>query len=135
MLSVHPMSLPEVRQDWGWVRNGLLEVIGRCSERWSPEDVWTSVMGGQSFLWRIERAGDDIGFLVLRRLDDPDGPVLFVWAAWAEPGSLTKHAKDLFDRLVELAHRMGAKRLRMESPRKGWAEWFEQHSIIWEFEV
>lgn len=135
MLTISPMTLPEVRADWGWLRNGLLEVIGRCHERYAAEDVWTEIMAGNAFAWRIERTGDDIGFLVLKRLVDPDGQVLFIWACWAEPTSLAKHAKQLHERLVELAHRMGAKRLRMESPRRGWAEWFDLRSSIYEYEV
>lgn len=135
MLTIAPMTPLEFRRDFGWVRNGLLEVIGRCHERWSPEDAWTEVMGGHAFCWRIERAGDDIGFLILKRQMDPDGPVLFIWCAWAEPNSLAKHAQELHDRLVEVAHRMGAVRMRMESPRKGWAEWFEASSTIWEYET
>lgn len=135
MLTIAPMTLPEVRADWGWIRNGLQTVIGVCQERWAPEDVWTEVMAGNAFVWRIERTGDDIGFLVLRRLLDPDGPVLFIWALYAEPQSLARHGKELFERLREIAHRIGAKRIRMESPRKGWADWFEAHSTIWEYEV
>lgn len=137
MLTIQPMSLLDVRRDFGWIRNGLLEVIGRCKERYAPEDVWTEVMAGNAFCWRIESAADDIGFLVLKRLMDPDGPVLFIWCVWAEPGALMKHAPDLFERLKELAHRMGSKRMRFESSRKAWGflDYFDERSVIYEAEA
>lgn len=138
MLTIAPMTLPEVRAAWGWVRNGLLEVIGRCNERYEPEDVWTAVMAQQAFVWRIVMQNDDYGFVVLRRDNDPDGHALFVWAAWAEPGSLLKLRHEFYERLKEVAHRVGAKRIRFESPRKGW-DWFKDHfdpvKTIYEGEV
>jgi hypothetical protein len=131
------MSLLDVRRDWNWLRNGLLEIIGRCHERWSPEDVWQQVQAGNAFAWRVEGAGDDIGFMILRRDADPDGPVLFIWATWCEPGSLAKHAAELLERLKELAHRIGAKRIRFESSRKAWSflDHFEARAVIYEREV
>jgi hypothetical protein len=137
MLTIAPMTPLEARRDWGWIRNGLLEIIGRCHERWAPEDVWAQVQNGTAFAWRIEGVGDDIGFLILRRDMDPDGPALFIWAAWCEPGSLVKHAADLLERLKELAHRMGAKRIRFESSRKAWSflDHFEARAVIYEREV
>jgi hypothetical protein len=137
MFTIAPLTPQQVRMEWGWIRNGLLEVIGRCHERWSPEDAWVAVYNGSSFVWRMTTAHDDIGFLLLRKLDDPDGPVLFLWAAWAEPGSLVKHAAELMERLKELAHRMGAKRIRFESSRKAWSflDYFDEKSVIYEHEV
>ena len=134
MLTISAMTLPEVRQEWGWLRNGLLEVIGRCKERYEPEDVWTAVMAGNAFVWRVVVRGDDIGFLVLRREMDTDGPALFVWALWTEPNALVEWQRELISRLDELAQRMGAKRIRMESSRGGWRglDYFDPVRTIFE---
>jgi hypothetical protein len=134
VLTIQPMTLLDARLGWNYIRKGLLEVIGRCKERYLPEDVWQAVMAGTAFVWRIETAHDEIGFLILRKDMDPDGPVLFLWCAWAEPGSLVKHAPELMERLKEIGHRIGAKRLRFESPRKGWSflDFFEERSVIYE---
>lgn len=137
MLKIEAMNLLEVRQAWGWVRNGLLSIIGICRERWEPEDVWTAVMAGNAFVWRVVVNGDDIGFLVLRREVDTDGPVLFIWCLWTEPNALVEWQRDLIARLDELAQRMGAKRIRMESSRGGWRglEYFDAVRTIYEREV
>jgi hypothetical protein len=131
------MTALEVRAGWSWIRKGLQEVIGRCAERYMAEDVWAAVMAGNAFIWKIDSAHDEIGFLVLRKENDPDGPALFLWCAYAEPGSLVKHAGELMERLKELGHRMGAKRLRFESPRKAWSflDYFEEKSRIYEHQL
>ena len=46
MLTIQPMTALDARRDWGWIRNGLLEIIGRCHERWAPEDVWQAIASG-----------------------------------------------------------------------------------------
>jgi hypothetical protein len=120
VLTIQPMSLLDVRRDWGWIRNGLLEIIGRCKERWEPEDVWTAAMSNAAFIWRINYEHDDIGFMVIRRDLDVDGAALFVWALWVEPDSIRYCYKDLMARIDDVARRVGAKRIRMESPREGW---------------
>lgn len=137
MLKIEPIPLPEVRVAWNWIRNGLLAVIGICRERWSPEDAWTEIQAGNAFVWRIETAHDAIGFLLLKRVMDPDGPVLFIWAAWCEPGSLLRHKAELFERLKELSHRMGAKRIRYESSRDEWlaVDYFTPVRRVFEYEV
>jgi hypothetical protein len=139
MIVIKPLTLPEVRAAWGWVRNGLLEIIGRCHERWAPEDAWTAIMAGNAHVWTITTASDEIGFLILRKIDDPDGPVLFIWALWTEPNAILRKLPDLHERLIELCHRMGAKRIRMESPRKGWCVLeklnFTERSVNYEYEI
>ncbi len=137
MLTIAPLTLPEVRQEWGWLRNGLLEVIGRCKERYEPEDVWTAIFAANAYAWRIMVKGDDIGFLILRREVDLDGPALFIWCCWTEPNALVEWQRDLILRLDELAQRMGARRIRMESSRSGWRglDYFDPVRTIFEREV
>lgn len=137
MLTIAPMTLPEVRQDWAWVRDGLLDVIAQCDERWLPEDAWLAVMSSSAFLWRIEVEGDDIGFLLLRRDMELDGPVLYIWAMWVEPHELVRRREDVIARLDEIAARVGAKRIRMESSRKGWLgfDYFKPRNTIFEREI
>jgi hypothetical protein len=137
MFSIAPLTPQQVRESWTFIRSGLQEVIGRCCERYLAEDVWTAVMAGNAHIWKMENAHDEIGFLVLRKEMDPDGPALFLWCAYAEPGSLVKHAPELMERLKELGHRIGAKRLRFESSRTAWSflDYFEEKSRIYEHQL
>jgi hypothetical protein len=122
VIALRPQSWQQVRNQWGWVRNGLQAIIERTNERWMPEDIWVALRGANAFLHNIDKDGDDVGFLVLQQHSDPDGPALFVWAMWCEPGALMSCKTEFFERLREVAQRIGAARIRMESPREGW-EW------------
>lgn len=137
MLTIQPMTALDARRGWNWIRRGLQEVIGRCGESWLAEDAWTEIMAGTAFVWKIDAAHDEIGFVLLRRQNDFDGPVLFIWALYAEPQSLVRHGDELFDRLKEIAHRIGAKCIRMESSRKGWQgfDYFKPVKTIYEASV
>ena len=138
MIELRARTVQQVREEWGWVRNGLLTIIERTRESWLPEDVWQSLQGGHSFLWVVHKNGDDIGFLVLRKDADPDGPVLYLWIAWAEPQALADCHAELIERLDEIAARIGARRLRFESPRAGWRgfdNYFDAVRTVFEREV
>lgn len=119
-LELRARTPQQVRKEWGWIRNGLLTILQRTREQWLPEDVWQSLQAAQSFLWVVHKDGDDVGFLVLRKDADFDGPVLFIWLCWTEPQVLTDCHATLIERLDEIAARIGAKRVRFQSPRAGW---------------
>lgn len=136
-MTLLPKTWPEVREAWGWVRNGLLDVIAETKERWLPEEVFAALQAGTAHLFALDKDGDEVGFVILRRLLDPDGPVLFVWCLWSEPGAVIVQWRELRDHLRDMALRMGAKRMRFESPRKGYQFFheFEPVKTIYELEI
>jgi hypothetical protein len=137
MLRLRPLTLQEVRASWGWIRNGLLAVIDRCRARWMPEDAWGEVMAGRAFVYTIDASGDEIGFALLQQRSDGDGPVLFIWAMWTEPGAGIAQREAIQDELERLASEIKAKRIRMESSRDGWdgIDYWTPVQTIFEHEV
>ena len=105
---------------WGWVRNGLVDCAGKTQERWLPEDVYLSIKNGNAFLYAIEHSGDEIGFTVLCQHNDSSGPTLFVWVMWVEPGAGVPLQDKINQALDDKAREIGSKRVRMQSPLKGW---------------
>ena len=71
----------QLHEVWGWVRRGLLDCIDRAPAHYLPEDVYAALRAGSAWLFAVERHGEDVGFVVLERHADPDGVVLFVFAA------------------------------------------------------
>lgn len=126
-----------LRDDWPWVRNGLLTIARRTNSRAWPEDIYNDVANGRSFLWFMYDGEVRAGFLVLQVDKDPDGRVLRVMAFWAEPNRWKVCKTSSYEGLENLARSVGAKRIRMGSPRRGWARegFFREVSRVYEHEL
>ena len=106
---------------WPFVRFGCEKVLEKTNDRWIPEDVYMELRSASAFLYMIENEGDEVGFLVVRRVADPDGPALFVWIIYTEPGTMKKDEnwKLVMAEVDSLARGIGAKRIRHYSSRSG----------------
>ena len=115
---------------WPWVRQGLEKMLAKTGERELPEHFFSALQARAAFLFAL----DDVGFAILKRVDDCDGPVLFVWALWCEPGQAEQHERDIYASLETIAAGIGAKRIRMHSPRPGWGRlgYFTERTRIYE---
>lgn len=112
---------------WPWVQEGLAAISKRLNTSWMPEDVYVELKSGAATLATI---ADGAGFLVLKRLQDYDGQVLFVWIVHG-PNKLRQHYEEVFSDVAELAKQSGCIRVQMRSPRRGWARvgWTERETI------
>lgn len=112
---------------WPWVEQGLREVIERTRPTWVAADVYAELRSGTAVLATV---GDEAGFLVLKRLQDYDGPVMFVWALWG-PNALAPMDEAAHEALRALSKQAGCVRMQMRSPRKGWARvgWVERETV------
>ena len=123
-----------VRGMWGWIREGLERIRRKTDPDWLPEDVWTDLMAGTA-VCRVYRddIGDDLGFVILQRMEYKHGVSLFVWCM---AGELVKVKNDLLRDLEETAKTIGAKTIMAKSPRKGYARvGFKVKEIVYEREV
>jgi hypothetical protein len=112
---------------WGWIEQGLREVIERTHPSWVPADVYAELKSGSAVVVTV---ADDAGFMVIQRLQDYDGMVMFVWVMWG-PNSMSAIEDKVWASLAEMARQAGCKRVRMRSPRKGWARigWTEVETV------
>lgn len=137
MTLLRPIAPDEVPRLWDWVREGLMYVLAKGKEKWLPEDVYMALRTGAAVLYAIEKEAEDLGFLVLQRLTEPDGVTLFVWAGWTQPMALLRNRDDVAEALDALARSAGAKRIRHHSARDGWefADYFRVTHKVFEREV
>ena len=135
MLLLRPVSATEARANWEWVRRGLLTVLERTRDDWTPEDIYVSIAGGAAQLFHMEHDGAAVGFTIMRRIEDPSGIVLFVWVMYAAPGAIGQNTGAWLAAVDAVARDMGAGRVRMASPRKGWRRYFKATQIIYEREL
>lgn len=121
LTALDPMKLASA---WPFVRAGCERVIAKTNDRWLPEDVYMELRSGSAFLYMLEHDADEVGFIVVRRVMDPDGPVLFVWILYTEPGLMKEshNWKLVLAEVDELARSIGAKRIRHYSSRSGFEE-------------
>ena len=123
-----------VREMWGWIREGLDRIQRKTDPDWIPEDVWVDLMAGTA-VCRVYRDAnnDDVGFVILQRMDYKHGTSLFVWCM---VGELAKLKDDLLLDLEANARAIGAKTIMAKSPRKGYARvGFKVKDIVYEREV
>ena len=132
-----PVPIEQIHACWGWVRNGLLTCLERSGQREIPEEFWASLMSGKSTLFHMEHSSDELGFVILQKQPDSDGAAVFVWAMWGEPGALEPHEAEIVAELDRVARAAGARRLRMQSARAGWAkrQYFTETARIYEREL
>jgi hypothetical protein len=136
VIALRPLPWLEARQRWEWLRAGLKHCLAKVGgDRWLPEDVYAELKGGTAFCYVVDHDGSTPAFLIVQRNVDLDGVALFVWVMWAEPHVLTQHMNAVMGELGKLARSIGARRIRHESPRKGWGKFFVAMRTIYEQEL
>jgi hypothetical protein len=132
-----PLTPEQCFLRWEWLRAGLLVCINKTKARHLPEDVYARIRANTAWAYVINVDGVDRGFYVLTQEPDPDGLVLFVWALWAESGSMKDIHPAAMLELVELAKKAKAIRIRMQSPRGAWERdpYFTPVAVVYEYEV
>jgi hypothetical protein len=102
----------ELRQTWGFVRNGLETILSKSPEPWIPEDVYVALMNNRANLWLAIENDKAIGFVVGYINQDN----FHVWCAW---GDLSGNLKQWFSELEDIA-RTQCTRITFDSWRPGW---------------
>lgn len=119
---------------WPRLRPWCELVIAKTGDRCLPDDVYAEVRAQAAFLYLVTEVDNELGFVVARRVLDPDGPVLFVWMMYAEPEMFNRD--DFLHCLDDLARSVGAIRVRGYSPRGGFMEgWGKLVMHIYEREI
>jgi len=107
------ISPNDLRQWWGFVRPGLLQILHKTPEHWIPEDVYTDCFNGKSMLWVGLVDARPVGFMVLQ----PRKNALHVWCAYlSEVGYFDAG----WQHLMNIVQQSDAQRITFESWRPGW---------------
>ena len=108
----------DVREVWEQITPGLLEIKQLVpAPQWKLEDVYHACLEGSSHVY-MDPDGDPGDFVILQPGINPYTAEveLTVWIAYSlDPEASSKH----LDVILRLARGIGAKRLIMQSPRKG----------------
>lgn len=132
-MNLYPVSATDLVSVWPFVRKGLEKCVEKAGGHYLPEDVYAGIKGGVLHLFMVE----DVGFVVFRRDVDPDAVVLFVFALWVEPNVGMPRGTEVMAAIRFKAREIGAKRIRMQSGRKGWERlpFMDPVATVYESEV
>jgi len=127
------VPVERLHEDWPLIKEGLEKIIEKIKPDWIPEDVYHALRSNVSTV-HLGYNGDEYeGFIVLTPTPDYDGVVLFIWCVYSP--SRTNVLETYYEEVVQMARKIGAKKLRFASPRKGWSRMFEPVTTIYEREV
>lgn len=113
----------ELHSVWGEVREGLNTVSEKCGfVRYMPEDYYHEIKNRKKLLLVARHAENHrfLGFLIVERIQDPDGPGLHIWAFYHVDVGDAIFEQDCGDILGKLGEIAQVKRLSFASTRKGW---------------
>ena len=102
----------DIRKCWERILPGLLAVKDKCQPEWKPEDVYHACRNGDA---RAFVAPDCFAILKKQVNEFTGEKELFVWIAHGEGFVQDKGMKEI----RSIARGMGAVRIEMHSPRKG----------------
>jgi hypothetical protein len=107
------IPVPELSSVWPQVRKHLASAVDKFGERVTPEELYYLLRQGNASLYL-----DDKGCIVVQKLIEMNGTVtLFVLLT---AGKLAEVWEDCVALLEKLAETIGAVRIRMASPSRGW---------------
>jgi hypothetical protein len=109
------IPIPQLGAVWPLVRRHIQHANDKLGERNTPEEIYHALRQGMAGLYL---AKDDTGIFVVQKVIELDATTTcFVWLA---VGPLRDEVQELNRQLEAVARLIGAVRLRMRSPRKGW---------------
>ena len=105
----------DIREAWPTIRPGLARLEDRFEPDWRGEDVYHACRAGEAHCFANVLSGEFV-ILTPRTNEYTLEKELFVWIAWS-PDPL---AQDKYlDQLEDIARGIGAVKLIMRSPRRG----------------
>ena len=117
--------------EWKRVKSGLEKILEKAPDEWIPEDVYASVVSGQSFIFEI-----GTGFAVVQASSYLRGKMLFVWCLYMPHGNTKESVIPALDMIAKQA---GCNLIRFHSSRDGW-KWFldgefKPTATVWERKI
>ena len=133
LVTVPPEQLAAV---WPRLRDSIISI--EQPDGWLPEDVYCAVKMGGASLYLVMVNDIEVGFLVLRALQDFDGPRLHIWIlhAYSDADVMAEFS----DKLDDLARQIKATRITFGTTRRGWEKvapryHFSVRETIWKREI
>lgn len=124
----------ELRAHWPVISAALDSVIEATSPDWIKEDVYHQIATGSAYAHLIYEAGQYRSLFVLTQPTEEFSKerCLHIWIAENALSGTDESFDYGLSAIQKVAQQLGAPRLTLESPRKGWAKRFKLVSATYE---
>lgn len=116
-------QLSNIRQEWDWVKPAIEEILHLDPNlTFRPEDVYHSVLSGESHLWTHP------DFLVVTTFETDEftgGGTFLIWLSWSRTRGLGNAAKH-FTFFEGVAKQNGCREIQVRTPHERVGEYIEQ---------
>lgn len=121
MVTLHPATTDEIRDNWQFFVTGIGEVIDKCGLDFHPADVYREITSGNGpVLFWIEQDGETVGLAVIRQYREQYShkQLLVLDMTYLEPH--VDCLEDYRDAVEDLARDLEVDRVEWHSVRRGW---------------
>lgn len=124
----------ELRAHWPVISPALDSVIEATSPDWIKEDVYLQIATGQAYAHLVYEAGQYRCLFILTQPAEEFSKqrCLHIWIAENALSGTDASFDFGLDAIKKIAQQLGAPKLTLESPRKGWAKRFKLVSATYE---
>lgn len=112
---IAPMQISAV---WPRLRAGMSEI--ESPDGWIVEDVYCTLRQGGATLYLVVVDDEEVGFVVLRQINDFDGTRLHIWLLHSR--SDVDVMAEFSDQLDSIARSINASTITFSSTRRGWSK-------------
>lgn len=144
MLTLTTIKPAELHVYWPFLERGLNDIHKRTHPDWLPPDVFMALRADAATAVIISRNSRLLGFIVWHKQERVFSHILdvFVWGAWALPLRERQPGDDVaeaisrgYEYLLGVKKAIGASRIIMISPRKGFQRKYGFKPLFTTYEV
>lgn len=118
MRALKPVAPMEVGAVWPRLRAGMAQI--ESPDGWIVEDVYCTLRQGGATLYLVVIDDEEVGFVVLRQINDFDGVRLHIWQLHAR--SDIDVMAEFSDELDNIARSINASTITFSTTRRGWSK-------------
>jgi hypothetical protein len=115
----------EVGAVWPRLRAGMASI--ESPDGWIVEDVYCTLRQGGATLYLVVIDDEEVGFVVLRQINDFDGTRLHIWLLHAR--SDVDVMAEFSDELDNIARIINARTVTFSTTRRGWSKTAPKYSF------
>jgi hypothetical protein len=128
----------ELHSEWDFIKQGIDGILNKIHDRWLPEDIYWLIKQNSIWAYVVFDGDEKLGLVLLQPSAGWDGKELFLF------GGFNIGTKDVIEfalpEILNVARHIGAKRIKFQSPRKGFEKYaanigFEYSHSLYEREL